>query len=180
MIEDKNKRYSNISELKKGFEKSIERFHKIPIFVELYFSEQLLLEQCPKFILDDKYNFYHWVILYFLIKIGLANFVLPFFMESQIQDGYRYGTSCIFFNVIDLQSFEYKLNKLDVFYEVNHYEGDNSFYSEIIELKDAKEYTEKINKLINEFSLFNDGRFHDYLYNKEKFYTLLDAYIDII
>ena len=180
MIEDKNERYSNVSELKKGFEKSIESFHKIPIFVELYFSEQLLLEQCPKFILDDKYNFYHWVILYFLIKIELANFDLPYFMESQIQDGYRYGTSCVFFNVTDLQSFESKLNKLDVYCEVNHYEGDISFYSEIIELIDAKKYTEKINKLINEFSLFNDGRFHDYLYNKEKFYTLLDAYIDIL
>jgi len=87
MTEDINERYSNISELRNGFEKCIKRFYIIPIFIELYFFEQPLLEQCPKFILEDEYSFNHLISLYFLIKIELANFNLPFFIESQIQDG---------------------------------------------------------------------------------------------
>ncbi len=182
MNEDKNIRYANISELRNEFEKCIERFFIIPIFIELYFFEDSLLEQCPKFILEDEYSFNHWITLYFLIKIELANFNLPFFIETQIQDGYRYGITCIFFNVIDLQVFKNKLNKSlymsSCYYEINEYEGDMSFYNGIIELTDAEDYKEKIDLLIKDFSITNKEKFHEYLYNREKFYNLLDAYID--
>lgn len=180
MTEDINERYSNISELRNGFEKCIKRFNVIPIFIELYFFEQPLLEQCPKFILEDEYSFNNWISLYFLIKIMLANFNLPFFVESQIQNGYRYGISCIFFNVIDLQAFKSKLNESSCYYEISYYEGDISFNNDIVELADAVNYKEKIDLLIKDFSITNEERFHEYLYNRDKFYTLLDAYIGIL
>ena len=180
MTEEINERYSNISELRNGFEKCVRRFNAIPIFIELYFFEQSLLEQCPKFILKDKYIFNHWISLYFLLKIELTNFNLPFFVDSEIQDGYRYGISCIFFNVIDLQAFISKLNESSCYYEIGYYEGDISFNNDIVELTDAVNYKEKIDLLIKDLSITNEKKFHEYLYNREKFYTLLDTYIRIL
>ncbi len=84
------------------------------------------------------------------------------------------------FNVIDFQAFINKLDESSCDYEVNQYEGDMNSYIGDIELTDAVNYKEKIDLFINDFLITNKERFHEYLYNRENFYTLLDGYIDIL
>ena len=179
MIDNPKYRFDSVSELRDSLGEAVEKFNKTPIFIDFYIFEQEFVDLMPIFISDDDNSFNHWITLYFLLRFGLRNIDLPFFEEDVIRDG-RYGISCIFFKVIDLDAFERKLEELDFYFEINFYEGDYSFKNSPVEISDAVDFKEKIDSLSKRFSITDEEKYQEYLFNREKFYRLLEAYLDLL